>query len=127
MDSSSVEEGNPDMQRTLIVFVTAIAAGCVANSPPQSVESSNTEILKSAPDKEHKTDSLELYNASVPEKERIICRNEPITGTHMYRKSCYTVAHKDAMESHSKDWLRTRGTSGSAQKVVDPEDPRLGK
>ncbi len=108
----------------LAVLAVAALYGCAGN--PASDDPQPDETV-AAPDHVHKAATLEAYNATVREKDKIICKNEPVTGSRMYRKSCYTVAHRDNMEAQSKDWLRTRGASGAPQKVVDPADPRLGK
>lgn len=53
-----------------------------------------------------------------------ICRNERPTGTHIVQRVCYTRAELEAQSEASKEWLRSGGTKGGPQRVLDPADPR---
>ena len=83
------------------------------------------EVTESSASEEASGDTGEVVVAQ-PAKN-VTCRNIKATGSHMVRRVCVTKEEKEALEDSSKDWVRSRGGSGSPTKILDPDDPRARK
>ncbi len=54
----------------------------------------------------------------------VTCRMVQVTGSHMYRKQCFTKAEKQQMQQDAHDWMLSGGQRGGTTRVRDEADPR---
>ncbi len=104
----------------LTLTIATMAVGCASTETA-------VEDLESTTVAESSVSAMqrELENQPPPASlNRKTCRIVQTTGSHMHRRECYTEAERREMEARSKDWMRTKGASGSPVMVRDSADPR---
>lgn len=64
-------------------------------------------ILSACATSEPKTDitDLNLKTAQTEDGEKLYCKREAVTGTHIKTTTCLTKAEKDAAERNSEDYV----------------------
>ncbi len=87
----------PDIVRS-VLFLMFLLTGC-ASTPKTDVTD----------------EMIAVHNASVAEKDRIVCKMERQTSTYISKRVCRTVAQMEAEEERARELLdRRKGTSGSS-------------
>ena len=90
------------MHKSLIIATAVlIISGCGSNPPKEHIS------------------SLNLDNAVNEDGEKLYCRSEFQTGTHIKKKTCLTKAEKDAIKQASEDYRNARIQSAPGVKNVD--------
>ena len=103
---------NAILPLSVIIAVGALTVGC-ASQPEESVQPGDAATASVE-------EGLKPYNPG----SEVTCRMVQVTGSHMYRKQCYTKAEKEQMQKDAHDWMLSRGQRGGTTRVRDELDPR---
>lgn len=104
---------NDSLRLIMIIAVGGLAVGC-ASQPDESVDQ-QVDAATAATE-----EGLKPYKPG----NEVTCRMVQVTGSHMYRKQCFSKAERDQMQKDAHDWMLTQGKRGGTVSVRDEHDPR---
>ncbi len=97
---------------SVTIAVGVLTVGC-ASQPEGSVQPDDAATASVE-------EGLKPYNPG----SEVTCRMVQVTGSHMYRKQCFTKAEKEQMQKDAHDWMLSHGRRGGTTRVRDEMDPR---
>ena len=85
------------LRGSIVSLLVPLVMGCVQATPPVGARDLDEDLQSAA----------EQHNQTASEREKLICRRERPTGSHISRRVCRTVAEMEAAREAARRSVQT--------------------